>query len=153
MAVRRLQQASEASNDPVEWNLAYAHYNAGHKKEAEAMLRAIRGKSARTQRRSQATLARGEAAEARRLIDEVLAGSYRDHHVAYSLGVAYAQLDMPEDALRWLTEARNKTGFPSYPWFKRDPLLDKLREDRGFQVFLEGFRQAWEITKEQYPYP
>jgi len=155
LAVPLLREAREASQLPTEWNLGYAYYNAGHKGEAEAMLRAIRGKSARTQRRAQATLAsflaaRGEAGEARQLIATLIApGSYMDHHVAYSLGAAFAQLDMPEEALRWLTEAR-RTGFACYPWFERDPLLDRLRQDRAFQAFMEDFKQAWGTTKEQY---
>src|SRR5687767_2468869 len=70
---------------------------------------------ARTRRRAQATLAgvlaaRGERAEAEALIEAVLDGSYRDHHVAYALGAAYAQLGMRKEALERLTEARS-TGF------------------------------------------
>ena len=119
-----------------------------------SMLRKIRGKSARTQRRTQATLAsflaaRGKGAEAKQLIDAILAGSYMDHHVAYSVGVAYAQLDMPDEAVRWLSKSR-QDGFPCYPWFALDPLLSKLKERRAFQVFLDDFRESWETTKQQY---
>jgi len=154
-ALTLFQQASKASNEPVEWNLAYASYYAGRKEEAEEMLRQIRGKSARTQRRAQATLAsflaaRGEAAEARQLIDSILAASYRDHHVEYSLGAAYAQLDQFGEAIKWLNESR-KDGFPCYPWFLRDPLLSKLREHQEFQLFLDDLRQTWQTTKDQYP--
>src|SRR6185295_15897326 len=149
-AVALLQQATRASNEPSEWNLAYAHYYAGHKAQAEDMLRKIRGTSARSQRRTQATLAsflaaRGEVAAAKQLIDGVLAGSYRDHHVTYSLGAAFAQLDMPEEALRWLDDAR-RNGFPCYPWFERDPLLAKLKPLPAFQIFLDDLKQAWETA-------
>jgi eukaryotic-like serine/threonine-protein kinase len=154
-ALALFQQASNASKEPVEWYVAYASYYAGHKEQAEEMLRQIRGKSARTQRRTQATLAsflaaRDKGAEAKQLINGILAASYMDHHVAYSLGVAYAQLDMPDEALRWLSLSR-KDGFPCYPWFARDPLLSKLKERPAFQVFLDDFSQSWEITKGQYP--
>jgi serine/threonine-protein kinase len=154
-ALALFQQASKASNEPVEWYVAYASYYAGRKEQAEEMLRQIRGKSARTQRRTQATLAsflaaRDQRAEAKQLIDGILAGSYMDHHVAYSLGAAYAQLDMPDEALRWLSQSR-KDGFPCYPWFARDPLLSKLKERPAFQVFLDDFSQSWETTKGQYP--
>jgi hypothetical protein len=57
-----------------------------------------------------------------------------DHHVAYSLGAAFAQLDMPDEALRWLSQAR-QDGFPCYPWFERDPLLAKLKQRPAFQAF------------------
>jgi TolB-like protein len=154
-AVALFQQASNASKEPPEWYLAYGSYYAGRKQEAENMLRQIRGKSARTQRRTQATLAsflaaRGQAAEAKQLINGVIAGSYMDHHVAYSLGAAFAQLDMPDEALRWLTKSR-KEGFPCYPWFERDPLLFKLKGLPAFRVFLDDLRQAWDTAKQQYP--
>jgi adenylate cyclase len=154
-AVTLLKRASDASTSPAEWNLAYAYYYAGRQAEAEDMMRRVRGKSARTQRRAQATLAsflaaRGETEEAKRLIYGILAGSYRDHHVAYSLGAAYAQLDMPDEALRWLSQSR-QDGFPCYPWFDRDPLLAKLKQRPAFQVFLDDLKQAWQTTKQQYP--
>jgi tetratricopeptide (TPR) repeat protein len=156
-AVGLLQQATNASKMPAEWNLAYAYYYAGRKEEAEGMLQKIAesGRSARSQRRAQATLAsflaaRGKAAEARQLINVILAGSYRDHHVTYSMAAAYAQLDMPDEAVTWLRESRNR-GFPCYPWFERDPLLSKLKKQPAYQLFLDDFRQSWETTKQQYP--
>jgi TolB-like protein len=154
VALALLQKASRASHLPAEWNLAYAYYYAGRRAEAEDMLRKITGNSARSQRRTQATLAsflaaRGETSEAKRLIDGVLAGSYRDHHVAYSLGAAFAQLDMPEEALEWLDQSR-KTGFPCYPWFDQDPLLAKLKGRPAFDAFLDDLKQTWQTTKEQY---
>jgi eukaryotic-like serine/threonine-protein kinase len=153
-ALALFQQASKKSNEPVEWYLAYASYYTGRKQQAEDMLRQIRGKSARTQRRTQATLAsflaaRGNSAEAKQLIDAIRAGSYMDHHVAYSLGAAYAQLEMPDEALLWLRKSQ-KDGFPCYPWFTLDPLLSKLKDQPGFQVFLDDLRQTWETTKQQY---
>ena len=153
-AVALFQQASNASNEPAEWYLAYASYYAGRQQEAEEMLRQIRGKSARTQRRAQATLAsflaaRGEAAEAKQLINDILKGSYKDHHVAYSLGAAFAQLDRPDEAVKWLIESR-QGGFPCYPWFERDPLLSKLKGHPSYDIFLDDLKQIWETAKKQY---
>ena len=48
------------------------------------------------------------------------------HHVAYSIGTAYAQLGDPRAAVRWLERAA-ATGFPCYPWYARDPLLAPLQ--------------------------
>ena len=153
-ALALFQEANKASTEPVEWYLAYASYYAGHEQQAEDLFQQIRGKNARTQRRAQATLAsflaaRGKVAEATRLIDGVIAGSYMDHHVAYSLGAAYAQLGEPDQALRWLDKSR-KDGFPCLPWFERDPLLAKLKTDPRFKVFLDDLRQTWALTNEQY---
>src|SRR5262249_6566433 len=147
------ERASAASPAPAEWNLAYAYFYAGRKTEAETMLQQIGARSARSHRRAQATLAsflaaRNQTVDAQRLIDAVIAGSYIDHHVAYSLGVAYAQLRKPREALRWLTEART-SGFPCYPWFEGDPLLAPLRDDPAFTGFLGEFKKSWETKKAQ----
>ena len=153
-AVSILQRASAASKSPAEWNLAYAYYNAGQPENAETMLRQIGGGSARNQRRAQATLAGVLAAqrketEARKLIDEVIAGSYRDHHVAYALGAAYAQLGMPSEALTWLRTARD-SGFSCYPWFEADPLLAPMKESAAFRSFLDDFKQSWQMNRAQF---
>jgi hypothetical protein len=84
-----------------------------------------------------------------KLIDAVIQGSYMDHHVAYSLGVAYAQLHRPKDALTWLTEAR-RTGFECYPWFEGDPLLAPLKQTAAFRSFLDELRQSWDTKKAQF---
>jgi serine/threonine protein kinase/tetratricopeptide (TPR) repeat protein len=153
-AVSLLDQAREASGDPGEWNLAYAYYYAGRAEEAETMLRNMRGKSARSQRRAQATLAsflaaKRESAGAWKLIDAVTTGSYMDHHVAYSLAAAYAQLGRPAEALKWLADAWN-TGFQCYPWIERDPLLAPIRQSSQFRRVFDEFKQSWETKKAQY---
>ena len=153
-AVSLLDQAREASGDPGEWNLAYAYYYAGRAEDAETMLRNMRGKSARSQRRAQATLAsflaaRRESAGAMKLIDAVTTGSYMDHHVAYSLAAAYAQLGRPAEALKWLADAWN-TGFQCYPWLERDPLLAPVRQSSQFRSVFDEFKQSWETKKAQY---
>ena len=63
-----------------------------------------------------------------------------DHHVAYSLGAAWAQLGEPTTALRWLRQAID-TGFPCYPWFQRDSLLDPIRRDPAFTELLVGLEK------------
>jgi DNA-binding winged helix-turn-helix (wHTH) protein/TolB-like protein len=90
--------------------------------------------------RAQASLASVEAAsgqpgQARRRIAEILRRSSLDHHVAYSLGAAFAQLQEPAASLEWLERAAD-TGFPCYPWFKRDRLLDPIRNDPRFTRLL-----------------
>jgi len=72
-----------------------------------------------------------------------------NHHVANSLGAAYAQLRQHEEALRWLRRAAD-TGLPCYPWYARDPLLDPLRGDAQFQRFLEDVRKRTEAARKRY---
>ena len=98
-----------------------AHYYTGDASRAEEIL-ALRG-STRGDRRSQAVLAsllarRRADSEARALIREIQQGGYTDHHIAYSLGAAYAQLGEFPEAVRWLADAA-RTGLPCYPWYAR----------------------------------
>jgi eukaryotic-like serine/threonine-protein kinase len=154
-AVRFLEEA-RGIKGTAEWNLAYAYYYAGQEAEAEAMLRQPY-RSARTGRRAQATLAsflaaKGEmaaTAEAKELIRVVTGAPYEDHHVAYALGAAYAQLNMPTEAIEWLQKARTR-GFPNYPWYERDRLLAPLKQNASFERFLRDFKQSWETMKAQY---
>ncbi|MEJ7813147.1 MAG: hypothetical protein WKG32_22245, partial [Gemmatimonadaceae bacterium] len=83
------------------------------------------------------------------LLRAVQAGSYRDHHVAYGMGAAYAQLGDAPAAREWLARAAT-LGFPCYPLFARDPLLAPLRGDPEFRRFLEGLRGAWEADRARY---
>jgi hypothetical protein len=63
-----------------------------------------------------------------------------DHHVAYSLGAAYAQLGEPREAIAWLRRAVD-SGFPCYPWFERDPLLEPVRNDPAFRELLASMKR------------
>jgi hypothetical protein len=72
-----------------------------------------------------------------------------DHHVAAGLGVTYAQLGRPDEALRWLRSAAD-TGFPCHPWFARDPLLAPLRKSAAFESWLEELRLKLREAEQQY---
>jgi hypothetical protein len=60
-----------------------------------------------------------------------------DHHVAYSLAAAWAQLGDRDAAFRWLEKAA-ATGFRCQPWFVRDPLLAPLRGDTRFEALTRS---------------
>jgi serine/threonine-protein kinase len=135
--------------------LAQALYNLGKKTEAEEILSAVAGsKSAQARRRAQAILAsyfaaRQEREKARALIADVLSGSYMDHHVAYSLGIAQAHLGDLADARHWLTRAATE-GFPCYPWFVNDPLIRPLKSDAAFQEFMKQLRVQFEAHQARF---
>jgi tetratricopeptide (TPR) repeat protein len=64
------------------------------------------------------------------------------HHTAYNIGCAYALMNQPRDAVRWLrTTADN--GFPCYPAFQNDATLGNIRSDPGFQKFLDEQKDLW----------
>ena len=137
----------------ADWYLAQAYYYNGDPARAETLLGNLRG-SAQAERRAQATLAgllasRGQRNPAKSLINNVLTGTYMDHHVAYALGAAYAQLGDPYEALKWLERAAD-TGLPCYPWYERDQLLQPLRDDQRFRNFMARLRSAWEGVRSKH---
>lgn len=153
-AVSLLEEAQRLSEAlTAGWYLAQAYYYRGEYARAEAILAQLHG-SGQVERRAQATLAsflaaRGERVQAEALLHVVTGGTYMDHHVVYSLGAAYAQLRQPKEALHWLRNAA-ETGFPCYPWYARDPLLQPLRGDPEFQRFMADLCKSWEAAKARY---
>src|SRR5256885_752649 len=107
-AERHLTELRQVSSSQVsDWYLAQAMYYDGQSAPAEKILAALHG-SAQAERRAQATLAsflaaRHDREQATKMLQSVAAGTYMDHHVAYSMGVAYAQLGDFDEARRWLT--------------------------------------------------
>jgi len=132
--------------------LAQALYYQGKKTEGEEILTVVAAsKSAQARRRAQATLAsylaaRNEHVKARALITDVLAGTYMDHHVAYGLGVTFAQVGDLAEARRWLTRAAAE-GFPCYPWFAKDPLMQPLTSDPAFQEFMKQLNSRFDANR------
>jgi predicted Zn-dependent protease len=124
--------------------LALARYYSGDTGGARATLASIM-RGGQPDVRAQASLASIEAATgsraaARARADGIARGSYMDHHVAYSLGAAYAQLDEPQAAVAWLQRAA-ENGFPCFPWFDQDPLLEPIRREPAFQRLLAAMRR------------
>jgi len=68
------------------------------------------------------------------------------HHTAYAVGSAYALMNDPQQALKWLQRAADD-GFPCYPMFEKDPILNNLRRDPHFIEFLAQLKGQWEQYK------
>lgn len=65
------------------------------------------------------------------------------HHAAYTIGAAYALMQRPQEAVRWLRAAADD-GFPCYPLFERDASLDRLRTDAAFLRLMTELKKRWE---------
>jgi TolB-like protein len=156
-AIKNLESARRSSSRAyTDSYLAQAYYYNGDSALAIATLDSLsQTTSAPAANRARAVLAsflahRGEQEEAEALIGMVLGkGGYVDHHVAYSLGAAYAQLGRPEQAAIWLSKAV-ETGFPCYPWFEKDPLLDPARRDPRVSRVLAQLRESWQAARSRY---
>jgi DNA-binding winged helix-turn-helix (wHTH) protein/TolB-like protein len=153
---RRLAESLLQRTDApvVRQYLGLSAYYTGDPERAKQVLGAVLRSDGRPDSRSQASLAgilaaTGARADAERTIALVLDAGYMDHHVAYSLGAAQAQLGRPADAIKWLRKA-TETGFPCYPWFAADSLLDPLRANPAFREFLDELRRTHEAARARY---
>ena len=150
-AVERAQSLRRRTDAPaVPQYFGLALYYTGDVDRGRAMLASIR-RGTTPDIRAQASLASIEAAsgrltEARARLARILAVSELDHHVAYSVGAAFAQLGDGSGAVKWLERAAD-TGFPCYPWFERDPLLNPVRANPRFVALLARLRTADEAAR------
>jgi len=99
----------------------------------QALLAADAGDSLIAERKIQEAVAKGRAYQ-------------HFHHVAYAAASAYALLNKPEPALRYLRMAADD-GFPCYPLFEHDSNLNKLRRDPRFLSFMEEQKKQWEYFR------
>ncbi|MBI2949148.1 MAG: hypothetical protein HYY23_16025, partial [Verrucomicrobia bacterium] len=69
------------------------------------------------------------------------------HHTTYNIATAYALLNEPGPAMKWLRQTA-EDGFPNYVWFQRDPNLDSLRQDPEFIRFMDELEKQWKRYRE-----
>jgi serine/threonine-protein kinase len=149
-----LAQLARGADSPAIRNyLGLAQFYTGDVAGARATLAAVQ-RGGRPDVRSQASLAGVEAAAgardaARARAIAIEQGPYMDHHVAYSLGAAWAQLGDAAAAATWLQRAAD-TGLPCFPWVQRDPMLDPVRQSAEFVRLIEGLRQRHEQDAARY---
>ncbi len=91
----------------------------------------------------------GRRNEAERMIQVAIKkgeGFGHFHHTAYAVGSAYALMNNHQKALKWLQMAADD-GFPCYPMYESDPVLNNLRKDPRFIEFLAQLKKQWEQYK------
>ncbi|HEY2973155.1 MAG TPA: winged helix-turn-helix domain-containing protein [Pyrinomonadaceae bacterium] len=149
-ALRAIPQ--EANRELVGHQIVWALFNLGRKEEASAaveqFLRDYPEDNGGLFTSLQAVLS-ASAGQERRAQDEIKLAVERGkgfghfHHTAYYIACAYALMNKPEPAIKWL-EAAAEDGFPCYPLFERDANLDNLRQNARFVTFLAKQKQQWE---------
>jgi TolB-like protein/DNA-binding winged helix-turn-helix (wHTH) protein len=150
-----LSQVRELSDSRiVRYLFGWTLYYADERRRAEALLDSLAEEDGPLPNNARATLAafraaRGAVSQARLLAGRVAAEPHLNHHAAYGLGAAYAQLGDPATALRWLSQAA-ATGFSCYPWYRDDPLLDPLRDEPRFVALIGQMRRSWESARSRY---
>jgi eukaryotic-like serine/threonine-protein kinase len=84
-----------------------------------------------------------EAEEAIQHALDIGRGYAHFHHTSYNIASAYALMNRPEPAMKWL-QVTAEEGFPCYPLFEGDTNLDNLRKDARFISFMANQKQQWE---------
>ncbi len=89
---------------------------------------------------------RGEAEETIQRALEIGRSYAHFHHTSYNIASAYALMNQPDQALKWLQVTADE-GFPCYPLFENDANLDSLRKNAKFVSFMASLKQQWERYK------
>ncbi len=138
----------------VEYSIASALFYAGRVKEARERIDSAKaqfedegGIMASMQAVLLATA--GDKTGAKEKIAEAIKtgeGFGHFHHTAYAIASAYALMNEPEPAMKWLKYTA-ENGYPNLTWFEKDPNLDNLRKDPQFIEFLEKLKPQFERLK------
>ena len=126
----QLGRKKEASNLIGEFLRTEPRDEGGVVTAMQALLLADSGRRSEAERMIQVAIKKGE-------------GFGHFHHTAYAVGSAYALMNNPQQALKWLQMAADD-GFPCYPMFENDPILNNLRKDPHFIEFLAQQKRQWE---------
>ncbi|HMB83775.1 MAG TPA: protein kinase [Terriglobales bacterium] len=84
-----------------------------------------------------------EAEDAIQRAIEIGRGYAHFHHTSYNIASAFALMNRPEPAMKWL-QVTAEEGFPCYPLFEGDANLDNIRKDARFISFMAKQKQQWE---------
>lgn len=129
-ALFQLGRTQEASDVVEEYLRTYSTDEGGTVTSVKALLLAKAG----SEQEAEATIQRAV---------EIGRGFGHFHHTAYNIASAYALLNKPEAAIKWLQIAADD-GFPCYPLFENDANLNSLRKDERFMTFMAQAKRKWE---------
>ena len=139
----------------VEQHIVWSLFNLGRKEEASAALEELlknyqqenRGLFISVQAVLTASAGQERLAEEKvKLALEAGKGFGHFHHTAYYVACAYALMNQPEQALKWLDAAADD-GFPCYPLFEKDPNLNNLRQDPASPFSSRSRNNSGSITR------
>ena len=151
-ALDALEQLPRSGNRMWNYQYAWVLFHLGRKREAAAAVEAAvkerpEGEggllaSMQAMMAADAGDAAGAEAHVRSAVDQGR-GFGHFHHTAYGIASAYALLGRPEPAVRWLRTAEEE-GFPCYPLFASDPVLNRVRRDPAFVAMLADLKTRFE---------
>jgi len=147
LAVQELDKDPRDARSP--WK-ALALFYQGRDREASALIEEYLKTHARDSLpRSVTALLAARSGQASKAEEQIALAIQYDrglshfHHVQYNIGVAYALMGKPRQAVEWLQKSAEH-GFPCYPFFSADPNLASLRGDPGYEALLRKLKVEWE---------
>jgi serine/threonine protein kinase/lipopolysaccharide biosynthesis regulator YciM len=132
-ALFTLGRKEEASATLEQFLRDYPEDNRGLYTSLEAVFSASAGQERMAEEKIKSAIERGK-------------GFGHFHHTAYHIACAYAHMNKPAEAMKWLEVAAGD-GFPCYPLFETDPNLNNLRQDAHFIALMAKLKQQWEHYK------
>jgi len=122
-----LGRTEEASAVVEDYLKTYPKDEGGNVTSVKAMLLAKSGR-------------REEAEAAIKRSIEIGEGFGHFHHTAYNIAAAYALLNKPADALKWLEYAADD-GYPCWRFFEIDPNLNSIRGEPRYVGLIKRLKQ------------
>jgi TolB-like protein len=129
-ALIHLNKNAEAAETLDQFLKDYPDDNGGLFTSVQAVLAALAGNKAEAEFKIQSAIEKGR-------------GFGHFHHSAFHIACAYAVMNEPDKAIDWLTKVVDG-GFPSYPLFADEPLLNNLRNDRRFTDLMSDLKRSWD---------
>ena len=102
----------------------------GQMTSLKAILSALAGDNDRAEQEIQEAIEKGK-------------GFGHFHHTAHNIADAYAVMNRPKEAVRYLQMAADD-GLPNYPLFEKDANLDRIRQSPEFTRFMADLRPQYE---------
>jgi TolB-like protein/DNA-binding winged helix-turn-helix (wHTH) protein/tetratricopeptide (TPR) repeat protein len=91
----------------------------------------------------------GDRGDAERKINSAIEkgkGFGHFHHTAFHIACAYALLNQPDKALEWLKRVAD-SGFPCYPLFANEKMLQSIRQDPRFTALIDDMKKRSEAYR------
>jgi len=141
----------EANPSLVGHQIAWALFNLGKRDDASTVVEGLLNDDPEdsgglfTSVRAVLAASRGDRQLAEENIQQAIEkgrGFGHFHHTAYHIACAYALLNMPAEATKWLERAADE-GFPCFPLFESDRNLDNLRGDGRFIALMTKLKEQW----------
>jgi tetratricopeptide (TPR) repeat protein len=129
-ALIHLGKNAEATATLDQFLKDYPDDNGGLYTSVQAVLAALAGNKAEAEAKVKIAVEKGK-------------GFGHFHHSAFHIACAYAVMNRPDKAVDWLRKVVDG-GFPSYPLFADEPLLNNLRNDQQFTDLMSELKRSWD---------